>query len=86
MSSRTEQAEALMKRAAELKARAQRLEALDKAKERKQLTHKKVLIGAAVLAAVDDGRLELPLLLRLMDKFCKRKSDRDLFGLGPQQA
>ncbi len=81
MGSRTEQAEMLMKRAAELKARAQRLEALDKAKEKKRLTHKKVLVGAAVLAAVDDGRLEWPLLLRLMDKFCTRKSDRALFGL-----
>lgn len=83
MGNRTEQAEALMKRAAELKARAQRLEAMDKAKERKQLTHKKVLIGAAVLSAVDDGRLELPLLLKLMDRYCKRKSDRALFGLEP---
>jgi len=81
MGSRTEQVEALMKRAAELKAKAQRLEALDKTKEKKQLTHKKVLIGAAVLAALDDGRFELTFLVELMDKFCKRNSDRALFGL-----
>ncbi|WP_243383691.1 mobilization protein [Geothrix alkalitolerans] len=84
MASRAEQAEGLRKRAAELKARAQRMEAMDQAAERRRLNHKKVLIGAAVLAAVNDGRLELPLLMKLMDKFCKRKSDRALFGLEAQ--
>ncbi len=64
----------------QLNARIQKLEALQKARARKQDTRRKILIGAYFIdKAIDEGALDA--LFQQLDGYLKRKSDRELFAL-----
>lgn len=69
----------------QLKVRRQRLEARKKAllskRERAADTRRKILVGAIVLAKVDQGEFEQRTLRRWLDKALTRADDRALFGL-----
>ena len=72
-----------MKRKQEvLQARIEKLEAAEKAREKKRDTRRKILLGAYVLEqAKSNGSVAE--LYRKMDGFLKRNSDRVLFDLKP---
>lgn len=52
--------------------------------KRKEDTRRKVLVGAAVLNQVEQGRMDQAELERLLDGFLERDDDRALFGLNPR--
>jgi large subunit ribosomal protein L7/L12 len=65
----------------QLNARVQKLEALQKARERKRDTRRKILIGAYFMdKATEEGALDT--LFQQLNGYLKRNSDRELFGLG----
>jgi hypothetical protein len=68
----------------QLKVRRQRLEARKKAllskRERAADTRRKILVGAIVLAKVEQGEFEQRTLRRWLDKALTRADDRALFG------
>lgn len=70
---------------AELKARKQAIEARAKAAESKKNratdTRKKILIGAAVLAQIENNAEEQERTKKMLDKFLTKEADRKLFGL-----
>lgn len=73
---------ALKKKKEQLNARIHKLESLQKARERKRNTRRKILIGAYFIEkANEEGSLDA--LYQQMDGFLKRNSDRELFGLDP---
>ena len=60
----------------------QKLEALQKARERKRDTRRKILIGAYFMdKAAEEGGLDT--LFNQLDGYLKRNSDRELFQLDP---
>lgn len=69
----------------QLKARKQAIEArartLESKKARAEDTRKKVLIGAAVLAQIENNPEGQERTRLMMDKFLTRDNDRTLFGL-----
>jgi hypothetical protein len=69
----------------QLKVRRQRLEARKKAllskRQRAADTRRKILVGAIVLAKVEQGEFEQRTLRRWLDKALTRADDRALFGL-----
>jgi len=71
------------------KARKQQLEArkraIDSKKNRANDTRRKILVGAAILAKVEQGEWPKARLLEMMDPFLTRPDDRALFGLGDKQ-
>lgn len=75
----------LEERLKQLKLRSQRIEARKKAKEsqraRKADTRKKILIGAVVLAKIEQGVIEEALLRAWLEGALTRADDRALFGL-----
>jgi restriction endonuclease S subunit len=72
---------------AQLKARKQaiesRLKATESKKNRANDTRKKVLIGAAVLAQIENNPEAQERTKQMMDKFLTRDNDRKLFDLNP---
>jgi hypothetical protein len=70
---------------AELKARKQAIEARAKAAESKKNraddTRKKILVGAAVLAQIENNPEGQERTKQMLDKFLTKESDRKLFGL-----
>lgn len=76
------QREKLAEQAKKLKAQIQKVESLDKAKERKRDLQKKVLVGSFVLEESKKNGTEEELKQK-MAKFLKRAVDRALFGLAP---
>jgi hypothetical protein len=70
-----------------LKARKQaivaRAKTLDSKKTRAEDTRKKVLIGAAVLAQIENNPEAQERTKQMMDKFLIRNNDRKLFELSP---
>jgi hypothetical protein len=68
-----------------LKARHQQSEArrrtFQSRRERREETRRKILVGAIVLAKVDQGVLEESVLRRWLDGALTREDDRALFGL-----
>ncbi len=70
----------LKKKQEQLKAQVQALEAAEKTRERKRETRRKILIGAYYL---DKARTENRLneMIKLMDGYLNRDSDRVLFDL-----
>jgi vacuolar-type H+-ATPase subunit I/STV1 len=69
----------------QLKARKQaiesRLKATESKKNRADDTRRKVLIGAAVLAQIENNPEAQERTKQMMDKFLTRENDRKLFGL-----
>ena len=69
----------------QLRTRQQRIEARKRAllsrRERAADTRRKILVGAIVLAKVEQGELDAGLLRGWLDAALTRKDDRELFGL-----
>jgi len=69
----------------QLRTRQQRIEARKRAllsrRERAADTRRKILVGAIVLAKVEQGELDAALLRGWLDQALTRKDDRELFGL-----
>ena len=76
--------EILKKQQDQLKAKIQALEASEFSRERKRETRRKILVGAYYL---DKARAENRFddLVKLMDEYLNRDSDRILFNLEPKQ-
>jgi molecular chaperone GrpE (heat shock protein) len=72
----------------QLKARQQRIDAraraLEKRRERKDDTRRKILVGATVLARVDRDELDHADLTAWLDAHLTRDDDRALFDLPPK--
>ena len=77
----------LQEKLQQLKTRQQRIEARKSAllskRQRAADTRRKILVGAIVLAKVDQGVFDQKQLRRWLDKALTRKDDRELFGLPP---
>jgi hypothetical protein len=80
-----EQISTLEERLKQLKLRAQRIDARKKAIEsrraRKADTRRKILVGAVVMAKIEQGEMEEALLRGWLDGALTRVDDRALFGL-----
>jgi uncharacterized protein YcbX len=80
-----EQIKKQQEKLAQLKARKQaiesRLKATESKKNRAEDTRRKVLIGAAVLAQIENNPEAQERTKQMMDKFLTRDNDRKLFGL-----
>jgi hypothetical protein len=84
-SKRAVQIAALEEKLRQLKAREQAIEArrrsLESRRQRKADTRRKILVGAIVLARVEQGRLPEAELRGWLDQALTREDDRALFGL-----
>ncbi len=73
-----------------LKLRAQRIEARKKAiegkRERKADTRRKILVGAVVMAKVEQKVMDEKLLRGWLDEALSRADDRALFNLPPRSS
>lgn len=70
----------LKKKKGQLNVRIQKLESLQKSRERKRDTRRKILIGAYFIdKATEEGNLDS--LFQQLDGYLKRSSDRELFDL-----
>lgn len=82
----TEQIESLEDRLKKLKARKQKSDArkrtVESRKARRDDTRRKILVGAIVLAKVDQGEFSQAILTGWLDGALTRSDDRDLFDLG----
>jgi hypothetical protein len=80
-----QQISTLEERLKQLKLRAQRLEArkkaIDSKRERKADTRRKILVGAVVMAKVEQGVIEEAALRAWLESALTRPDDRALFGL-----
>ena len=85
MAFKAKKLDTLKKKQDQLKAQIQALEAVDKTRERKRETRRKILVGAYYL---DKARQEdaFNQLVGIMDNYLKRESDRRLFELAPLQS
>jgi hypothetical protein len=87
MSKRQEKIEALEARLNQLRAREQLIQArqrtLESRRARKADTRRKILVGAIVLAKVEQGELSRGQLRQWLDAALKRGDDRALFDLLP---
>jgi hypothetical protein len=75
------QLERLEERQAKIKAEKQRIMARINQAERKKDTRRKILIGAAMMNLVKQGRMEAHKITAMMDSFLTQERDRALFGL-----
>lgn len=86
----TERIETLEQRLKQLKARRHRSETrrrtLESHRSRRDDTRRKILVGAIVLAKVEQGALERSALYRWLDEALTRADDRALFGFAPIEA
>ena len=73
--------ELLLEKEAQLKAQIQLAKATERTLEKKKDTRRKILIGAAVMARVNNGEWPQHDLLMMMDGFLTRPNERELFGL-----
>ena len=85
MAFKAKKLDTLKKKQDQLKAQIQALQAVDKTRERKRETRRKILVGAYYL---DKARQEdaFNQLVSIMDNYLKRESDRRLFELAPLQS
>jgi large subunit ribosomal protein L7/L12 len=80
MNEKQSRIDVLKKKKEQLNAQIQKLESLQKSRERKRDTRRKILIGACFMdKAAEDGSLDS--LYQQLDGYLKRNSDRELFGL-----
>ncbi|MEO0707578.1 MAG: hypothetical protein AAF050_18195 [Cyanobacteria bacterium J06649_5] len=78
MSTKLEQ---LLQKESQLKAQIQKAKALERTKEKKKDTRRKILIGSAIMAQIEAGEFSEKNLITMMDTFLSRPNERDLFGL-----
>ena len=71
----------LIEKEAQLKAQIQQAKAAERTLEKKRDTRRKVLIGAAVMARVQNGQWPESDLKMMMDGFLTRPNERELFEL-----
>ena len=76
----------LEERRKQIDAQIQQIKAREQQQERKRDTRRKVLIGAAVLERVKNGRWPEDRLQVMMDEYLTKEIDRQLFGLPPKSA
>lgn len=82
MNEKQSRLDALKKKQEQLKAQIQKLESLEKSRERKRDTRRKILTGSYFLdKASEEGGLDS--LYQQMEHYLKRNSDRELFQLAP---
>lgn len=82
MNEKQSRLDALKKKKEQLKAQIQKLESLEKSRERKRDARRKILIGSYFLdKANQEGSLSL--LYQQLDAYLKRDADRELFQLTP---
>lgn len=80
MNEKQSRLDALKKKKEQLNTRIQKPGSLEKSRERKRDTRRKILIGAYFIdKANEEG--ELDALFQQMDEYLKRNSDRELFQL-----
>ena len=84
------QIDALEQRLKQLKAKQQRSEArrrsLESRRTRRDDLRRKILVGAVVLAKVEQGGLQQATLDEWLDAALTRVDDRELFGLAPRDS
>jgi hypothetical protein len=82
MSEKQSRLDALKKKQEQLRAQIQKLESLEKSRERKRDTRRKILVGSYF---IDKANQEGTLfdLYQQIDKYIKRNVDRELFHLEP---
>lgn len=73
--------EKLLQKEAQLKAQIQQAKAAERTLEKKRDTRRKILIGAAVMARVNNGEWPKADLVTMMDGFLTRPNERELFNL-----
>ena len=82
------QINALEERLKQLKSKQQRMEArrrsLESRRTRRSDLRRKILVGAVVLAKVEQGGFQRATLHEWLDAALTREEDRELFGLAPQ--
>ena len=82
-----EQIDSLEDRLKKLKARKQKSDArkrtIESRKARRDDTRRKILVGAIVLAKIDQGLFDRATLMTWLDGALTRGDDRDLFDLSP---
>ncbi|WP_242604496.1 mobilization protein [Legionella gresilensis] len=82
MSDKHSRLEILKKKQEQLRVQIQKLESLEKSRERKRDTRRKILIGSYFIdKAIQEGTLFD--LYQQMDNYIKRNTDRELFHLEP---
>lgn len=77
--------EALTKKRDDINQQIQALKARDKAKQRKEDTRRKVLIGGVIMKMLNNGDLSQERLNNMLEKHLDRDKDRELFGLDVKQ-
>ena len=86
----TDRIDTLEQRLRELRARHQKSEArrrtVESRRSRRDETRRKILVGAIVLAKVEQGVLEESVLRRWLDGALTRADDRALFALDGREA
>ncbi|HDV5710758.1 TPA: mobilization protein [Legionella pneumophila] len=82
MSEKKSRLDALKKKQEQLRSQIQKLESLEKSRERKRDTRRKILVGSYF---IDKANQEGTLfdLYQQIDKYIKRNADRELFHLEP---
>lgn len=84
----TARIEVLEQRLKQLKAKQQRVEARRRSLETRRARgvelRRKILVGAVVLAKVEEGAIPRATLLEWMEGALTKKEDRALFGLAPR--
>lgn len=82
MDNKSKKLENLKKKQDQLKAQIQALEAAEKTREKKRDTRRKIILGAYYLNhAIKENKFDE--IVKLMDDYLKRNSDRVLFDLPP---
>ena len=71
----------LLEKEAQIKAQIQQAKAAERTLEKKRDTRRKILVGAAVFARVENGEWPESDLKMMMDGFLTRPNERELFGL-----
>ncbi len=84
MESKPTRLEILKKQQDQLKAKIQALEASEFSRERKRETRRKILVGAYYLDKIRSEN-KFDELVKIMDEYLNRDSDRILFNLEPKQ-
>ena len=82
MDKKSKKLENLKKKHAQLNAQIQALEAAEKTRERKRETRRKILVGAYYLDQAREKH-QFDALVKVMDGYLNRNSDRVLFDLPP---
>jgi hypothetical protein len=82
MNEKQSRLDALKKKQEQLRAQIQKLESLEKSRDRKRDTRRKILLGSYFLdKAREEGTLDS--LFQQMENYLKRNTDRELFQLTP---